>query len=157
MKEKSISFSFLKLKAKEKQISPKSSEEECFFCGKFRSPVSKLLIFTHSASCCSRSHGWQKRKTTDYCQKLNARVVSQIAENFRTNILKKWGTFKTAYLSFHWFNDSWVWTHNSWIWTHNSWIWTRNSWIWTHNLWIWTRNSWTWTRIFEFQLVFLSF
>ena len=93
---------------------------------------------------------WWKRKTRDYHQKLNVRVASRIAEQFRTNNLKKWGTFKAAYLSFHWFNDSWIWTRSSWIWTRNSWIWTRN-------LWIGTRNSWIWTRTFEFQLVLLRF
>ena len=71
-------------------------------------------------------------------------------QQFRTNNLKKWGAFKAAYLSFHWFNDSWIWTRSSWIWTRNSWIWTRN-------LWIGTRNSWIWTRTFEFQLVLLRF
>ena len=47
-----------------------------------------------------------KRKTKDYHQKLNVRVASQIAEQFRTYDLRKLGTFKAVYLSFHWFNDS---------------------------------------------------
>ena len=92
-----------------------------------------------------------KRKTRDYHQKLNVRVESRIAEQFRIYDLKKWwGTFKTVCLSFHWFNDSWIRTRNSWIWTRNLRIWTCNSWI-------WTRNSWIWSRTFEFQLVLLSF
>ena len=75
-----------------------------------------------------------KRKTREYQQKLNVRVASRIAKQFRTNNLKKWRTFKAAYLRFHWFNDSWIWTRNLWIGTRNSWIWTRNSWSWTRNL-----------------------
>ena len=89
-----------------------------------------------------------KSKTRYYHQKLKLRVVSRIAEQFKTYDLRKWGNIKAIYLSFNWLNDSW--TRYSWIWTRNSWIWTRNSWIWTRNLWIWTRT-------FEFQLVLLSF
>ena len=48
-----------------------------------------------------------KRKKKDYQQKLQVRVASRIAEQFRTYDLRKWGTSKAAYLSFHWFNDSW--------------------------------------------------
>ena len=87
---------------------------------------------------------WWKCRTRDYHQKLNVRVASRFAKQFRTYDLKKWWeTFKALYLSFDWFNDSWIWTHNSWIWTRNSWISTRNPWI--------------WTRTFEFQLMLLSF
>ena len=42
-----------------------------------------------------------KRKTRDYHQKLNVRVASRIAKQFRTYDLRKWATFKTVYLSFH--------------------------------------------------------
>ena len=47
---------------------------------------------------------------------------SEIAEQFRTYDLRKWGTFKAVYLSFHWIDDLRIWTRNSWIWTRNSWI-----------------------------------
>ena len=82
-----------------------------------------------------------KRKTRYYHQKLKLRVVSRIAEQFKTHDLRKWGNIKAIYLSFNWLNDSW----------------TRNSWIWTRNSWIWTRNLWIWIRTFEFHLAVLSF
>ena len=53
MKQKSATFFFLILKAKE--ISSKSSGRGQFFCREFRSFLS-MLMFTHSASCWSRSH-----------------------------------------------------------------------------------------------------
>ena len=56
MKEKPVTFCFFKLKAKEKAISPKSLGGGWLFCGKFRSLLSKLM-FTHSGSCWSRTHG----------------------------------------------------------------------------------------------------
>ena len=69
---------------------------------------------------------WWESKT-NYQQKLEERVASRIAEQFKTYDLRKSLTFKTVYLSFHWFNDSRIPTHNSYIWTRNSHIWTRNS------------------------------
>ena len=42
-----------------------------------------------------------KRKTKDYHQKLNVRVASRMAEQFRTYDLRKLETFKGVYLSFH--------------------------------------------------------
>ena len=56
MKEKSVLFCLLKLKTKEKANSPKSLGGGGCFCEEFRSPLSKLM-FTHSASCWSHSHG----------------------------------------------------------------------------------------------------
>ena len=128
LKDKSITFCFLKLKAKKKAIFSKMIGGRLTFCGKFRSHFSKLM-FTHQLLAEVVAMEWWKRKTRDYHQKLNVRVASRIAEQIRTNNLKKWGTFKVAYLNFHWFNDSLIWTGNSWI----------------------------WTRTFEFQLVLLSF
>ena len=48
MKDKSVTFCFLKLKAKEKAIFSKIIWGRRLFCGKFRSLISKLM-FTHSA------------------------------------------------------------------------------------------------------------
>ena len=56
MKEKSVTFCFLKSKAKEKGNFSKIIGEGGLFCGEFRSLLSKLM-FTHSASCWSCSHG----------------------------------------------------------------------------------------------------
>ena len=56
MKDNSATFRFLKLKAKEKAVFPKSSEGGWLFCGKCRSLYSKLM-FAHSASRWSHSHG----------------------------------------------------------------------------------------------------
>ena len=55
MKEKSVAFVVI-LKQRKKQISPKLSGGGWHFCGKFRSLLSKLM-FTHSTSCWSSSHG----------------------------------------------------------------------------------------------------
>ena len=55
MKDKSVTFYFLELKAKEK-FSSKSLEGGWLFCEKFTSLLSKLL-FTNSASCWSCSRG----------------------------------------------------------------------------------------------------
>ena len=52
MKEKWVTFCFIKLNAK---ASPKSSGEGWLFCTENRSLLSKL-IFTHIVSCWSRSH-----------------------------------------------------------------------------------------------------
>ena len=49
MKEKSVTFCFLKLKTKEEANIPKIIKGRGNFCGEFRSPLSKLM-FTHSAS-----------------------------------------------------------------------------------------------------------
>ena len=147
------------------------------FCGISGLLCQNYCLLTQLLAEAVTMEGWN-RKTRDYHQKLNARIALQFAEQFRINNLKKWGTFKTAYLCFYWFNGSRIWTRNSWVWSHNSWIWTHNLSIWTHNLWIWTLNSWIWTRnpsiwirsswigarnlsiwtyTFEFQIVLLSF
>ena len=60
MKEKSVTFCFLKLKAKEKEN------------------LSEVVAME-----------WWKRKTRDYHMKLNVRVASRIDEQFRTYDLKK--------------------------------------------------------------------
>ena len=99
-------------------------------------------MFTHSAFCWRRRHEAAETKTRDYHQRLNVWVSSQISKQFRTSDLRKWGTFKAAYLSFYWFNDLWIWTCNLWIQTPN--------------LWIRTCTSWIWIRTFEFKLVLLS-
>ena len=49
MKEKSVTFCFLKLKTKEEANIPKIIKGRENFCGEFRSLLSKLM-FTHSAS-----------------------------------------------------------------------------------------------------------
>ena len=49
MKEKSVTFCFLKLETKEEANIPKIIKERGNFCGEFRSALSKLM-FTHSAS-----------------------------------------------------------------------------------------------------------
>ena len=49
MKEKSVTFCFLKLKTKEEANIPKIIKGRGNFCGEFRSLLSKLM-FTHSAS-----------------------------------------------------------------------------------------------------------
>ena len=95
MKEKSITFT----KGKSKFL---QNQGGWHFCGEFRSPLLKLM-FTHSVVAME----YRKRKTRNYHQKLNVQVASRTAKQFRTYDLRKWGTFKAAYLSFHWFNDSW--------------------------------------------------
>ena len=56
MDEKSVTFCFLKLKAKEKVNFSKIIVGRWHFCGEFRSPLSKLMS-THSTFCWSRSMG----------------------------------------------------------------------------------------------------
>ena len=56
MKETSVTFCFLKSKAKEKASFSKIIGEWWLLCGEFRSLLSKLM-FTHSASYWSHSHG----------------------------------------------------------------------------------------------------
>ena len=98
MEEKSVS----KLKAKEKANFSK------FIGGKvtFLLIVTFLLLklmFAHSASCLSRSHGVLESKTRDYPLKPNVRVASRIAklpQQFRTYDLRKWvllGCFKRLF------------------------------------------------------------
>ena len=116
MKEISDTFCLRKLKAIEKAHFSKSLGGWWIFFGEFMSLLWKLM-FPHSPSCWSHSHGVVKPKTGDYHQKLNVQVVSRIAKQFRTNDLRKWGTFKAVYASYHLFNDAWIWTRNSWIWT----------------------------------------
>ena len=110
MKENCVTFYFIKLNAK---VSAISSGKEGYFCsskeGPFCSEVRYLLsklIFTQFVSCWSRSHEIGK-KTREYHQKLNVRVVTRITERFKTYDLRKWGHFKPVYLSFHWLNDFW--------------------------------------------------
>ena len=56
MDEKSVTFCFLKLEAKEKVNFSKIIGGRWHFCGEFRSPLSKLMS-THSIFCWSRSMG----------------------------------------------------------------------------------------------------
>ena len=56
MDEKSVTFCFLKLEAKEKVNFSKIIGGRWHFCGEFRSPLSELMS-THSIFCWSRSMG----------------------------------------------------------------------------------------------------
>ena len=67
MKEKSVTFCFLKSKAKGK---------------------SKFLQ-SHQLLAEAVAMEWWKRKTRNYHQKLNVRVASRLAEQFRAYDLKK--------------------------------------------------------------------
>ena len=163
MEEKSVTFCFLKLKAKEKADFSNIIWGRVTFLWRIQVSSFKVNVYSLNSAVAME---WWKRKTRDYYQKLTVQAASRIAEQFRTYDLRKWITFMAVYLSFHWFNDSW--TGNSWIWTRTLWIWTRNSWIWTrnlciwtqnsyiltHNSWIWTRNLWIWTRTLSFNLCF---
>ena len=98
MKEKSVTFT----KGKSKFFqNHRKGRRRWLFCGEFRSLLSKLM-FTDSAAAMEEC----KRKTRNYHQKLNVQCASRIAKQFRTYDLRKWGTCKAVYLSFHWFNDS---------------------------------------------------
>ena len=88
MKEKSITFCFLKLKAKEKANFSKIIGEGDF-------SVENLGLFLQSKCLLNQLPAeavaieWWKLKTGDYHQKLNVRVASRIAEQFRTYDLRK--------------------------------------------------------------------
>ena len=77
MKEKSVTFCFLKLNAKKKANFPKIIVGRVTFLWKIQ--VSSEAVAMEL---------W-KRKTRDYHQKLNVRVASRIVEQFRTFDLKK--------------------------------------------------------------------
>ena len=49
-----------------------------------------------------------KIKTQNYHQKLNRRIASRIAEQFKTQDLSKSGNLKVVYLSFNRLHDSWT-------------------------------------------------
>ena len=70
MKEKSVTFCFLKLKV---------------FCGKFTSLLSKLT-FTHPASCWS--HSQKIRKTKTLSPETERTIASRIAELLRLMVFR---------------------------------------------------------------------
>ena len=84
--------------------------------------VSKRHSITFCVKDRKEKSGWL------FCGKfrslLSKLMFTHSAEQFKIYSLRKWGNFKAIYLSFHWFNDSWIWTRNSQIWSCNSWIWT---------------------------------
>ena len=93
MKEKSVTFCFLKSKAKEKANFPKTIRERVTFSRKFRFLPSKLMLLTQLPAEATAMEYW-KQKTKDYHQKLNIRIASRIAElpqQFRTYDLSKLG------------------------------------------------------------------
>ena len=84
MKEKSATFCFLKLKAKENAIFSKIIEGRWLFCRKFRSVLSKFIHLLRTQLLVEAiAMEWWKRKTRNYNQKLNVRVASRITEKFR--------------------------------------------------------------------------
>ena len=85
MKEKSVTFCFLKLKAKEKANFSKIIGEGWLFCGKFRSLLSKLMFY-HSCSCRSRSHGVVE--TRDYHQNWTYNLPHELPNNLGLTILR---------------------------------------------------------------------
>ena len=51
------------------------------------------------------AQSWKSGKVNhEITNKVNARVVSRIAEQFKTSSVRKWGDFKAVYLSSHWLN-----------------------------------------------------
>ena len=100
MKEKRVTFCFIKL-----NVSPKSLREEWILCAKVGSLLSKL-IFSHYASHWSRSHEIVKKIkheiiTKNWTYEMPHELPSDLG-------LWKWGVLKVVYLSFHWLNDSWT-------------------------------------------------
>ena len=111
-----------------------------YYVEEFSVPLA-VVITRHSITFCVKDR--KEKSGWIYCGKfrslLSKLMFTHSAEQFRIYYFRKWGNFKAVFLSFHWFNDSWIWTRNSQIWTCKSRIWTPNSWI--------------WTCTFEFQLV----
>ena len=74
VKEKCVTFCFIKSNTK---VFPKSSGEGLRFCLEVRSLLSKLTVAMKQ---------WRS-KTQDYYQKLDVRVASRTAEQFKFRIL----------------------------------------------------------------------
>ena len=74
MKQKFVTFCFLKLKNKRKTKFPQNHREEGDFS------VDNLILLLTQLSAEVVAMGWWKRKTRDYHQKLNSHVASRIAE-----------------------------------------------------------------------------
>ena len=102
IKEKSVTFNQGKRKFLQNHCGLRwGAGEGWLFCREFRPLLSKLMFSDSDVAM-----EYWKRKTRNYHQKLNAQVALRIAKQFRIHNLRKWGTFKDVYLSFHWFNDS---------------------------------------------------
>ena len=89
MKEKSLTFCFFKLKGKEKANVYKIIRGRVAFLWKILVFFFKVNVYSTKLFAEAVVMEWWKRITRDYHQKLNVRVALQIAEEFRTNNLKK--------------------------------------------------------------------